>query len=103
MVAVFALGVPFFAAAASVQGGDKARAASAMSCHDEAGQDDPAGPTGSKAALAHLCCFTVCIPLATPAGSVVSLALPLSEPLIMVLPPRLSPRVIGVDPPPPKA
>ena len=103
MVAVIALGVPFFAAAASLQDSGKARAASAMSCHGEAGQDDPASPSGSKAALAHLCCFTVCIPLATPAGTVVSLALPVSEPLITRLLPRLSPRVIGVDPPPPKA
>jgi hypothetical protein len=78
----------------------------AMSCHEPAtpaasqhddGKSDPAS------ALQHLCCFTACIPLAPAAEAALALALPVGEPLLTLLPTRLMPRAIGVDPPPPKA
>jgi hypothetical protein len=103
VVTVFALSVPLFTAMASVDRPATANKASAMSCHDSAGQDDAGGsPSDRKAALAHVCCFTACIPLAAAVDATVALALPVGEPLPTLLPTRLMPRVIGVDPPPPK-
>lgn len=104
VVAVFALSVPLFTAMASLDRSASADKPRAMPCHDSAGQGDAGGPSGDrKAALAHVCCYTACIPLAAAADATVALALPVGEPLVSLLAARLMPRVIGVDPPPPKA
>lgn len=100
---LLAISLPLSLSFASMVAPDN-KAIPAMSCHEPAtppshddGQSDPA------AALQHLCCFTACIPLAASADMAIALALPVGEPLVTLLSPRLMPRSIGVDPPPPKA
>lgn len=101
---LFAINVPVSVSLASmVAPDDAARDVPAMSCHEPAtantqdeGQPDP------SAALQHLCCFTACIPLAATPDAAIALALPVGEPLLSLLPMRPMPRVIGVDPPPPR-
>lgn len=101
---LFAINVPLSTSLASTMTPGEARsAAPAMSCHEPAATNAPDdGAPDPSAALQHLCCFTACIPLAATADSTIALALPVGEPLLSLLPIRLTPRVIGVDPPPPR-
>lgn len=107
---LFAINVPLSASVASMIGPDRTeRSAPAMSCHEPAtanahdeGPDDE-GKSDPAASLQHLCCFTACIPLAASGASAIALALPVGNPPVALLPMRLMPRAIGVDPPPPRA
>lgn len=102
---LFAINVPISTSIASMVRTDGAtQSAPAMSCHEPAtpeSRDD--GKPYPGAALKHLCCFTACIPLGATAEIAIVLALPVGDPLVTLLPARLMPRSIGVDPPPPKA
>lgn len=102
---LLALNVPLSLSLAAMAAPDRNDASvPAMSCHEPASpasRDD--GKPDPAATLQHLCCFTACIPLAPSGSAALALALPVSEPLLIFLPARPAPRVIGVDPPPPKA
>jgi len=105
VAALFAINVPLSVSLASMANAATAKAdMQTMSCHEPTATDaaDNSGSTPSTA-LQHLCCFTACIPLAATADAVIALVLPVGEPLLSLLPMRLSPRVIGVDPPPPRS
>lgn len=102
---LLALNLPLSMSLAAMAAPDRNNAnLPAMSCHEPsmpAARDD--GKPDHAAALQHLCCFTACLPLAPTAAATHALALPAGEPLLTLLPTRLMPRAIGVDPPPPKA
>lgn len=102
---LFAINVPLSASVASMIGPDRTeRSAPSMSCHEPATpQSQDEGKSDPAASLQHLCCFTACIPLAASGDSAIALALPVGDPLVTLLPMRLMPRAIGVDPPPPRA
>lgn len=104
MALLFAISMPlsagFAAMAAPKAGGHDMRV---MSCHEPAHAPTPDdGRHHPPDALQHLCCFTACIPLAAVADAAIALALPVGGPLLTLLTIRPLPRVIGVDPPPPK-
>jgi len=97
LAVLFAFSIPLSNAAATM-GTQKA---AAMSCHDQGAPDSDDGSKPDEV-LQHLCCFTACIPLGI-ADVAASLAPPSGGLPAMPLPPRLAPRIIGIDPPPPKA
>ena len=105
MALLFAISIPRAASVASMMAPPQAggQDTPVMSCHEPANAQTPDdGQPHPPRAPQHLCCFTACIPPAATADATIALALPVGGPLLPLLTTLPMPRVIGVDPPPPK-